>query len=178
MLKNIRTAALVAGLLSMSSAFAGWQTDFPAGGKSDEKADKPEDAVVLPAPPKSENLITFYTRSSQSFAIDKASLIITSDDIVRYTLVATSSSGVKNISYEGIRCASFARKIYAFGRPDGSWSASRRDEWDAISNNPFTLQYTTLANEYFCDGPALSGKVDSIVRRFTQHQPSKLGGAY
>jgi hypothetical protein len=62
--------------------------------------------------------------------------------------VATSNSGAKNVSYEAI-VAKVRKKLYAFGRSDGSWSASRRKEWDRISNAGANKQHHVLYTEYF-----------------------------
>jgi len=131
----------------------------------DPNKEKQEVALQLPGAPKAENLLTFYTSGTQTFAIDKQSVSVEKDGSVRYTLVATSSSGAKNVSYEAIRCESYERKLYAFGRSDGSWSASRRKEWDRISNAGANKQHHVLYTEYFCDGNTIGGKAATLVDR-------------
>jgi len=124
-----------------------------------------ETEVQLPAAPKAEDLLNFYQSGTQSFAIDSKSVSVAKDGTVRYTLVATSSSGVKNISYEGIRCETYEKKLYAFGRPDGSWSRSRRDAWDRISETSINKQHHLLYTDYFCDGATLAGKTPILLDR-------------
>lgn len=143
--------------------------------KSGATADKAwrELTVQLPTAPKADNLIVFYKNENQSFAIDTASIQVLSDDTIRYTLVSTSTSGAKNISHEGLRCQAYEKKLYAFGRADGSWSSSRRDEWDQISNLGINKQHSTLYKDYFCEGTSIAGKTEHIVRRFKQNEPIK-----
>lgn len=122
-----------------------------------------EVALQLPEAPKAENLLNFYKSPSQSFAIDTKSLTVATDGTIRYTLVATSSGGAKNISYEGLRCQSYEVKLYAFGRPDGTWSRSRRNQWDAIINTGANKQHATLFSDYFCEGKTIAGKASVLL---------------
>lgn len=138
-----------------------------AADQEDDDVDKgwQESALQLPAAPKPENLLTFYNSGTQIFAIDKQSVSVEKDNSVRYTLVATSSNGAKNVSYEAIRCETYEKKLYAFGRSDGTWSASRRKEWDRISNAGANKQHHVLYTEYLCDGNTVAGKAAMITDR-------------
>ncbi|MFZ6646442.1 CNP1-like family protein [Undibacterium sp. TJN25] len=140
--------------------------------EDDEEMEKDwkEVAAQLPEAPKAENLISFYDSGTQAFSIDAKSLTIVSDGTIRYTLVAVSRGGAKNISYEAIRCESFEKKLYAFGRPDGSWSRSRRNEWTQISNLGANKQHSFLAVDYFCEGPTVAGKARDILDRIKKNQ--------
>lgn len=134
-----------------------------------DDTDKPweEIAIQLPAAPALENLLPLYVSptATQSFAIDAKSLSVGSDGVVRYTLVAKSREGATSVSYEGIRCLSYEKKLYAFGRPDGSWSRSRRDQWEPISNNVANRQHASLAQDYFCQEKMVAGKAEDMVAR-------------
>jgi len=138
----------------------------------DENKPWEEIAVQLPAAPKEENLIEFYVgpTTTQTFAIDAKSLAIGSDGVIRYTMVATSQAGAKNISYEGIRCATFEKKLYAFGRDDGSWGRSRHDQWEGIVRGKANRQHAALAQDYFCSNLTIVGSEKDMLRRLrTQH---------
>lgn len=149
-------------LSSAAQAQSGFEEDF-------DDQDKPwqEITVQLPAAPLPENLLPFYVSptATQSFAIDTKSLTIGSDGVVRYTLVAQSPSGVKNISYEGIRCQSNERKLYAFGRQDGTWSRSRRDKWEPISSNAANRQHAALAQDYLCQNGIVTGTAAQLLAK-------------
>jgi hypothetical protein len=131
--------------------------------------DKPweEIAIQLPPAPAAENLLPFYVSATatQTFAIDAKSLSVGSDGVIRYTLVSKSSGGATNISYEGIRCATFEKKIYAFGHSNGAWSRSRRDQWERISNNAANRQHAALAKDYFCLGNTVAGNANNMLER-------------
>lgn len=126
-----------------------------------------EIATLLPAAPAAGNLLPFYVgpTTTQTFAIDAKSVSVDANGVIRFTLVATSSSGAKNISYEGIRCDVRQRKLYAFGRPDGSWSRARRDQWEPINSSAANRQHAALAEDYFCLGGTVAGKAADMVER-------------
>lgn len=136
--------------------------------------DKPwqEIEIQLPAAPKQENLLPFFVSATatQSFAIDAQSLSVGEDGVVRYTLVALSADGAKSISYEGIRCASYERKLYAFGRPDGSWSRSRRDHWERINTYATHRQHAALFKDYFCRETTVAGRAKELVDRILNNK--------
>lgn len=167
--------ALQASALTMLAALA---IHASAQSKFDEDFDdknKPweEIAVQLPLAPKTENLIPFLVSATatQRFAIDADSLTVGTDGIVRYTLVAISESGARNVSYEGIRCQSYERKLYAFGRPDGSWSRSRRDTWERIHSNETNRYHAALFKDYFCNESTVAGNARDIVTRIRYNRP-------
>jgi len=126
-----------------------------------------EVAIEFPAAPKQENLLPFYVSATatQSFAIDAQSLSVGSDGVIRFTLVSTSESGAKNVSYEGIRCATFEKKLYALGQSDGTWTRSRRDEWQRISDNAANRQHAALAKDFFCLEKTVAGSASDMVGR-------------
>ena len=101
------------------------------------------------------------------FFIDAKSLSLADDGVVRYTLVVRGSGGAENISYEGIRCETAERRLYAFGRPGGEWVRSRNDAWLRIEENAFNRQHAVLAKDYFCPPgmarPALAQIVEALV---------------
>jgi hypothetical protein len=62
--------------------------------------------------------------------------------VVRYTVVVKSPAGAETVSFEGMRCESGERKLYAFGRADGQgggeWSRNRYARWDVIKGRQQT----------------------------------------
>lgn len=123
---------------------------------SDDEMDKPwaEAAAPLPDPPKPENLIEFYVAANTTnrFFIDRASLTVGPDDAVRYTVVIRSAAGASTVNVEGIRCDARERKLYAFGRPDSTWSPAKSPAWTRITNAGAGGYRYVLLREYFCPG--------------------------
>jgi hypothetical protein len=166
--RTVVRAAFLAGFASVCSAQTSLDQDF-----DDQNKAWSEVVLKLPAAPAPENLLPFYVSptATQSFAIDVASLVVGVDGVIRFTLVSTSASGARNVSYEGIRCLSYERKSYAFGHPDGSWSRSRRDRWEPIVNNAANRTHASLAQDFFCEGQMISGKAEQILEKMRNRQP-------
>jgi hypothetical protein len=133
----------------------------------DETKPWEEIQAELPPAPKDENLLPFYVgpTATQKFSVDSKSLSIGKDGVVRYTLVAVSPGGAKNISYEGIRCASYEKKIYALGRDDGTWARSRRDQWEPIVRGNANRQHAALSADYFCSNLTIVGNEKDMIYR-------------
>lgn len=115
-----------------------------------------EDEVTMPPPPEEKSLREFFVTSASSnvFMVDEASLDVGGDGVVRYVLVVRTSGGAENVTYEGIRCNTGERRIYAHGRPDGEWAPARRSEWEPLRHGSYNMPQSILAAQHFCDGPA------------------------
>jgi hypothetical protein len=105
----------------------------------------------LPEFPESENLIPFEADSISGarFLIDEKSISVGSDGVIRYALVAISSTGAQNISFEGMRCATGERRVYAFGRSDKTWSRARSSAWTSRAGGSNSHR-VALFSDYFC----------------------------
>jgi hypothetical protein len=148
----VRVCLVVLALAAASSAFA--QLSGPPAPFQGDFEEKPweEQQTQLPAYPKPENLARVYVSASSSFEffVDTASINIGKDGVVRYSLIARSPTGALNVSYEGIRCSSRERRLYAFGRRDDTWSKARKSEWGPIFGSQANRHHAALADEFFC----------------------------
>lgn len=110
----------------------------------------------LPAAPKPENLIEVKldATSRNSLLIDAASLSSSDDGVVRYTAIIRSPAGAENVSFEGLRCETGERKLYAFGRTSGKdageWSRNRYAKWEAIQARQTGGYHRELFFHYLC----------------------------
>ncbi|TCS36900.1 CNP1-like family protein [Paucimonas lemoignei] len=173
--KTLGTGRFLAGVLAclvagsaIAQAPTGLNTNF-----EDNSQPWQESAIQLPAAPNKADLLDFDVggTTTMRFAVDAKSLSVGNDGVVRYTLVSRSASGAENVSYEGIRCESYEKKLYAFGQKDGSWSRSRRDKWDAITGTAANRQHAVLAKEYFCRHKIVEGNAKQIIDRIRYNQP-------
>jgi len=107
-----------------------------------------EEQVPLPPYPVSTRLIRFDKDQPGDFRffIDPATLSVDDKGVVRYVLIARSTSGVENVSYEALRCETAQHRVYALGHAGRTWSRSRTD-WQALE--PGTRQLELYA-DYFC----------------------------
>lgn len=121
-----------------------------------------ENEYVLPAPPLPERLHGFYVGAATDnrFFVDVASLSVGSDGVVRYTLVVLSPGGGRNVTFEGIRCETKERRIYATGHLDGEWSRSRSVQWVRIQEVYGNRHHAALYLDYFCPAGIVVGSVD------------------
>lgn len=114
---------------------------------SDEKGWQ-ENRVVLPPYPNIDKLQDFFVTPTARLKslIDPISLRAGSDGIVRYILVLLSQSGAFNVSFEGLRCDTAERKLYAIGRPhDRTWAVVRLPSWQKLSVNLHAAQLALYA---------------------------------
>ena len=106
--------------------------------------------VAPPAYPRERDLIEFYVAATNDFRffIDSASISVLDKGEVRFTLVARSSAGAQNVTYEGMRCNSGEVRLYAIGQ-DGAWGG-RASEWRPIQPRSVQRWHNALFREYFC----------------------------
>ena len=127
----------------------------------------------LPPAPREQDLMGFSVSgaSSYSFAVDRKALSIGSDGVFRYTLVATSPEGVRNVSYEGIRCQTREKKLYAIGQRDGSWVRSRNTAWSKIQEVGNNRQQAALMKDYFCPDGSAQQRLSDVLDRLKGRLP-------
>ncbi|MEW5944441.1 MAG: CNP1-like family protein [Pseudomonadota bacterium] len=133
----------------------------------------------LPASPREENLLPFFVSavSDNRFFVDAPSISVGSDGVVRYTLVVKSDGGAVNVSFEGIRCGARERKLYAFGRADGSWSRARAAKWEAIRYQERNRQHHMLSDDFFCPGGMIVGSPQEAVEALRRGMHPRAAGA-
>ncbi len=118
-----------------------------------EALDWKENAVALPAYPKAENLVEFEANAAGRgfrFFIDSQSVLATGDGTVRYTMVARSSSGTDNVTFDGLRCKTGTHKVFATGRAGGTWVRVPNSEWKELLYRNASRQHHVLMNDFFC----------------------------
>ena len=128
------------------------------GGVLEEQAFK-ESEVVLPTFPANSDLVEFQPRrnSANRFYIDRNSISIGPDRVVRYSALIKSPSGALNTSYEGMRCKTSEYKVYAYGIKNGDWTNARDSQWRWIERSSANFRFT-LYKDYFCDIEAIAGR--------------------
>jgi hypothetical protein len=124
-----------------------------------------EQKLQMPPYPKDEAVVKFQVSGATTFDffVDLASVSVGKDGVIRYTLIARSDSGAKNVSFEGIKCKGRESKLYAFGRADGTWSQARDPKWARISGIQANRQHATLADDFFCPGRQIVGSTKEAV---------------
>ena len=124
----------------------------------------------VPPPPAFDfgKLVNFEVspNSSLVYGVDPASISITkSDGVVRYVMVATSASGVRNVMYEGLRCSTGEFKTYARYSPEGRWNMVSNPEWRTLFGSMPSKHALRFAQAGACDNAAVPLSVNALVRR-------------
>lgn len=122
----------------------------------------------VPAPPpgwRLDRLLRFEgpPQSALSYAIDPQTIRISpSDRVVRYVFVASSPSGVRNVFYEGIRCATAQVRTYA--RHDGqAWVMLNDSAWAPMASRP-SRHALYLARQGACDNAGTPVRAADVIR--------------
>ncbi len=113
-----------------------------------------EQQFALPPWPREENLIPVRLDSAGgpfSYFIDALSLNTGTDAVVRYTLVAQSASGVRNLSFEGVRCTPRGQfRVYAYGQQGRFEPVAQTDDWRSIDRTGSDPIREELWRHYLC----------------------------
>ena len=145
---SIAAWLLAAALVPSANAqWREWEAEF-----DDEKKGWKEIQAQIPAFPKPESLVRVPTgtATSHQFFVDTRSLTLGEDGVMRYTVVAKTAGGATNVTFEGIRCDTRERKLYAIGRSDGTWVRARDTQWQRVVLRDLTPHHHTLYHQFFC----------------------------
>lgn len=136
--------------------------------KDEFESDKPwiEQMAQLPLYPDERDLLAFDAGSATDnrYLVDATSIKIGEDGVIRFTLVIKSSAGAMNVTYEGIRCATDERKLYALGRNDKSWAQPRVSEWQKITLVRQFYAQRELAKNIFCPHRQIVSNSDDAIQ--------------
>jgi hypothetical protein len=151
---NSRLALLLLLCAGPAAAEFSFEYDFDANVKPWQ-----EIQAKLPAAPKKGDLteLALDPVSPHHFWVDRASVSVGDDKVVRYTVVIESTGGARTVNYEGMRCDAVEAKIYAFGREHGDWERNKYAEWSPIRFRISNGYQAELFRHYFC---AVGGAAD------------------
>lgn len=139
-------------------------------GEEDPNRLPPEAKLELPAFPQDADLIQFYPGplDSHRYYIDGKTLQVGADRIVRYAVVMRTSGGATNVTYEGIRCQTREKRLYAIGYPGKGWVAAKQSDWQPIQRGRVNEHQSFLYSEYFCTQGSVPVDRRSILGRLRQ----------
>ncbi|WP_158935961.1 CNP1-like family protein [Burkholderia sp. S171] len=132
----------------------------------DRKPNWVENTVdTLPPLPQDANLlpITVSENTPLSFFVDKNSLSVGTDGIIRYTIVVKSPAGARNVNYEGIRCDNYNWRLYASINEDQTgWDRAVENDFRRIENGELNSYHAALYQDYFCANKLPMGPAKQI----------------
>jgi hypothetical protein len=135
-----------------------------------------EEAHSLPAYPDTDHLLELpASLPGYDFRvfIDPDSLSVGGDRVVRYTLVIVSTSGVRNISYEGLHCNKHQYRRYAYGSGD-KWFPIEASPWIRVRDIGMDHYRHVLYWDYLCSPSRPSLDAESMLRRIRNASGSML----
>ncbi|MFP3565777.1 CNP1-like family protein [Paraburkholderia sp. SIMBA_030] len=171
----MKALALVVACVATGALLAGCSSAGKPTNQDDSAfhylLDKPTNWVenkvdTLPPLPQDSNLLPFEVSGNTplQFSIDRNSVSVGSDGVVRYTVVVTSSSGARNVNYEGIRCDTYEWRLYAGLNADhDGWDRTVENGFTRIENGALNAYQATLYQDYMCANKIPTGKASQIV---------------
>jgi hypothetical protein len=108
--------------------------------------------------------VTVPAQSQLKWGVDPATVKIFPDGVIRYVVVAQSSSGTINALYEGIRCNKGEFRRYARYHRDSGWVMTSDSEWTSLRSPGLSRHPNVLAKEGMCDGAAPPASVSEAMR--------------
>lgn len=111
---------------------------------------------------------------SLRIGVDPATLSIGEDGVVRYVVIATSTSGLTSAIYEGIRCSSAEVKTFARSSSGGQWTVNANQEWRDLNGRLPSKHALALVRQGLCDGrSAPAGGVPAIINTLKHPYPAQ-----
>ena len=159
--------AMLVALVLAPAAFAAGERPYENINPQEEAEWK--ETEVPPAPAFDVNkLLTFDVAASSTliYGVDPATIQISpKDGLVRYVMVASGSSGARNVLYEGIRCATGEYKTYARYSSDGKWITATEPQWKSMYQNAPSKHPLRFAQAGACDNASAAQSVSNVVMR-------------
>lgn len=136
-----------------------------------------ETMTPLPPWPQDADLIEFELDGPSAgfrYFIDGKHLGVGADQVVRYTLVAESRNGGRNLSYEGIRCTPNGQyKVFAYGS-GGQFSPLDGADWQPIDEGATERSRRELWGFHFCVPRGFKPRLKKdMIRSLTGHSASR-----
>ena len=135
-----------------------------------------EQAVELPAYPEKDNLLEVDAGSDglqYKVYLDEASLIKSADNVVRYTVVLVSSTGVRNVTHEGLHCGERTFRRYAYGIDD-QWQSLRESPWKPLRGRGANRYRLIFYEKFICDPTRLNQTAGQILERFRENWNERM----
>lgn len=159
---TVARCASVLALMLMQQVVA--QSNLPVP-RREEETPKELD-VPLPEYPSPVSLLQFPTNwTTNSIFVDRKTLTVAEDGVVRFALVVRSASGAETVSFEGVRCATGERRVFAYGRnaaDGGLWSPARGAGWRPVTDSRVNRHYYEFWRDVFCDGNTIEPRAEIL----------------
>ncbi len=137
-----------------------------------------EAKVAPPEYPGETGLIEFVLDrpTANRYFVDPLSLSVADDGVVRFTLVLNARGGANSVTYEGIRCATRERRLYATGRAEKAWATARDSDWRPIELTGPNRYHAMLYKQFLCPNrrPIRSAKEGIVALKRGVHPDVRI----
>ena len=165
MLRRVLVLALAAGMVAASAAELGAPPGTPDNSLIPDGPEWNEVEAPPPPPLRTTGLVPIdVAGTTLRFGVDPASISVGQDGVVRYVVVASSSSGAVNGIYEGIRCGTGQVKVYARHNPGSGWVPAKGSEWQDVYKTANSRYSLAIARGGACQEHAPNVSPAQIVR--------------
>jgi hypothetical protein len=127
----------------------------------------------LPAYPEQDKLLELGINTGgqpYKIYIDPDSLTMGEDLVARYTVVIISSSGVWNVSYEGLHCGERTYRRYAYGF-DGQWQLLDDPSWRPVTGLGMNRYRKAFYDIYMCSLTEPYPKAEQVLWKLRNGSP-------
>jgi len=168
----INTLLATGLLLAISPCVFSYDEDSPGWSPQNILPDEPwkEQQSELPDYPEKGNLLDVNISAGglpYKTYIDTQSVRPGEDLVVRYTVVIISSSGVWNVSNEGLHCGERTYRRYAYGY-EGEWRELEGSQWKPVSGLGVNQYRRQFYNTYMCNQAEPYQTAREIIRKFRE----------
>lgn len=137
-----------------------------------------ESTLGLPPFPKADDLEPVdLPVSGYAIFVDRNSISVGTDDVLRYTVIISPDAGSANILHEGIRCSTHEVKIYAFGTREGRFRPVRDPRWRELKqlprDGPMSF-HREFARQYACHPDGGPRTPENLQRLVAGMQPKGI----
>ncbi len=149
----------------------GWGPDF-----TEQAENWQEQESGLPAYPEEKNLLEVDAGTDglqYTVYLDETSLVKSDDSVVRYTVVLVSSTGIWNVSYEGLHCGERQYRRYAYG-VNGKWQLITNAPWKPLRGRGANKYRRVFYEKYICDPTRLQESARQILDRFRENWHERM----
>lgn len=159
-------------LLSLPTAHAA-DSVYPSGmayeydPKLDADKKWKESAHAIPPLPAEPDLVPvpLPKRDTLKLFIDSKSVTRADDGTLRLTLVAQSSSGLRNVFYDAYRCETREFKTFAAGTADSVLTPIKKPVWEKAPYFEVNAYRHTLLKHYLCTANDAAREPKELIRR-------------
>ncbi len=124
-----------------------------------------EEVKQLPPFPSPSSLVSFVVQgpSKYNYRVDRPSVSVGKDGVVRFVLAIEASGAGAQVSYAGIHCQTKRWKSYAIGTAGNSWRKPSKSAWEVIERKSLENYREELYRTYFCSGRGPAGDEKSLL---------------